>query len=99
MTELRERLIAWFAEENSGFTKPQECPEDWADDLLERVLAELLDEHKRWAEDFGDALVLALQGDYSRVDELAREMRIDIGPGGVPRLQSAAIIKSEGSKP
>ena len=64
-------------------------------DALEELVADLLAEHKRWAEEFGDALILALQGDYSRVDIMAREMPVDFRRG-VPYIRSAAIAKAEG---
>jgi hypothetical protein len=55
---------------------------------------DLLEEHRRWSEDFGEALVRALQGDYSRVDTLARELHFTFR-GGVARIRSAAINRAE----
>lgn len=57
---------------------------------------ELLMEHQEWAASFGEALVLALQGDYSKVDELAKCLPIKF-TSGAPVLASAAIEKATGS--
>lgn len=54
---------------------------------------DLFTEHGEWAAMFGEALALALQGDYSKVDELAKSMRI-IFPDCTPTLYSAAIAKA-----
>jgi hypothetical protein len=56
---------------------------------------ELLGEHRAWAQMFGEALVLVMQGDYSKVDELAKVARIHF-PHGSPELVSEAILKAEG---
>lgn len=54
---------------------------------------DLFTEHGEWAAMFGEALALALQSDYSKVDELAKSMRL-IFPGCTPTLYSAAIAKA-----
>jgi hypothetical protein len=56
--------------------------------LIEIAISPLEEEHKRWAKMFGAALVLAIQGDYSEVDRLAREMRFEFVDG-------EPVIKSE----
>jgi hypothetical protein len=56
---------------------------------------DLLGEHRAWAQMFGEALVLAMQGDYSKVDELANVARLHF-PDGSPELVSEAIAKAEG---
>lgn len=57
---------------------------------------ELLEEHQQWAEWFGEALVLALQSDYSKVDELARTFRLSFATGSAV-IKSDAIAKATGS--
>lgn len=47
----------------------------------------LREEHKLWAKTFGAALILALQGDYSEVDKLAREVRFEF-VDGEPAIKS-----------
>jgi len=55
-------------------------------DAITKTLVE--EEHKCWAKMFGAALVLAIQGDYSEVDRLAREVRFEFVDG-------EPVIKSE----
>lgn len=55
----------------------------------------LVEEHRTWAQEFGAALVLALQGDYSKIDDLAHDLIIDF-PAGAPSIRSEAIKKAEG---
>lgn len=47
----------------------------------------LEEEHRLWAKDFGGALVRIMQGDYSIINALAKNMKIDF-PNGEPHLQS-----------
>lgn len=58
---------------------------------------DLLAEHQEWARMLGEAFTLALQEDYSKVDELARLMRLSFS-SGEPRLHSAAIAKATGAR-
>lgn len=55
----------------------------------------LLEEHEAWSRDFGTALLLALQGDYSAIDELAHSLIIDQDGEG-PHLRSAALKYAKG---
>lgn len=78
----------------------QFAPKEWeemqtANARLIAAAPDLLEEHKRWSEEFGAALVEALQGDYSLIDRLARELKFDF-PGGCPAIRSAAIAKAQG---
>lgn len=59
------------------------------------AVKKLVEEHRTWAQEFGAALVMALQGDYSRVDDLAHDLIIDF-PDGVPSIRSDAIKTVEG---
>src|SRR5687767_4365005 len=65
-----------------------------ADAHLIAAAPELLGEHRAWAEMFGEALSLVLQGDYSKVDALACAVRFEF-PNGAPVLKSEAIAKAE----
>lgn len=76
--------------------RPSEV-EAWAawDRRDDDAVKELVEEHRTWAQEFGAALVMALQGDYSRVDDLAHDLIIDF-PDGVPSIRSRAIKEVEG---
>lgn len=54
---------------------------------------DLLEEHKEWANRFGTACILSLQGDYSAFDEIARNYIIEFH-NGEPHLKSQAIAKA-----
>jgi hypothetical protein len=56
---------------------------------------ELLEEHKVWAKNIGEALIRVLQKDYSLIDILAKTTNIDF-TSGEPVLRSEAIDKAEG---
>lgn len=58
--------------------------------LIKVALAPLEEEHRRWAKMFGAALALTIQGDYSEVDKLAREVRYEF-IDGEPVIKSAAL--------
>jgi hypothetical protein len=69
--------------------------EDEANARLIAAAPDLLEEHTEWAAILGAALLLTLQGDYSEVDRLARDMRIHF-PDGAPALVSSVIARAEG---
>lgn len=68
------------------------------DARLIATATDLLDEHQQWAAMFGEALILALQGDYSKVDELAKCLPMHFTNGSAA-LKSAAIAKASGAQP
>lgn len=75
---------------------PQQREEAIANARLIAAAPELAEEHQRWAAWFGEALVLALQGDYSKVDELAKSMKFTFDTGTAV-LRSDVIAKATGS--
>lgn len=75
----------------SGWVREIEIRNDELEErkqLIEIAISPLEEEHKRWAKMFGAALVMAIQGDYSEVDKLAREVRFEFVDG-------EPVIKSE----
>jgi len=48
----------------------------------------LLEEHRKWARDFGIALLYYLQGEHSAIDLLAHDMKIVFDRKGEPILES-----------
>jgi len=59
------------------------------------ALPELIEEHEQWAFTFGEAIVLALQGDTLKLEQLTTEMPIDY-IDGKPCLKSIALKKTKG---
>jgi hypothetical protein len=73
-----------------GFVRERDIQNEEREELRQQIrtaLAPLMEEHKRWAKIFGAALILAMQGDYSEVDRLAREVRFEF-VDGEPVLKS-----------
>jgi len=55
-----------------------------------KAVAAIIAEHKHWAKVFGAATILAMQGDYSGIQELALKARYDF-IDGEPAIRSAAF--------
>lgn len=69
-----------------------------ADARLIATAPELLDEHERWARQFGAALMAVMQEDYGPIRELAISMPFDFHGDGSPTLRSDAIAKATGGQ-
>lgn len=62
-------------------------------EVLQKENADLIEALQAWSEIFGEALMLYLQGDTSKIDDLSKHMKIAFGKNG-PYLECDALKRA-----